>query len=122
MKLPKSRFREMKELLAQCEHCPLECAGLTRVPHTVLFRERTEHTRFVGTVTDTSRQKSFNPRFWIELPDKTIIDYRARMWLGDHADVPHGIFNSGDYPNVAYTGSPAELEPLTPVLFAVLTA
>jgi len=110
----------MKELLDQYDPCPLECDGLTRVIHTVLDREGIEHTCFIGQITDTSQQKSFAPHFWIELPDHTIIDYRARMWLGDRPEIPHGIFNPSDYQNMIYEGNAADLEPLSQPLFNIL--
>jgi len=37
---------------------------------------------------------------WVELPDKQIIDLRARMWFGPTA--PHGLFDPKDHPNFRY--------------------
>lgn len=42
------------------------------------------------------------------------------MWLGNDG-VPHGIFRPQDFPDIIYTGSPIDLEPLPPEVFAALT-
>ena len=76
----------------------------------------------IGSLVEIETNTGSPLHFWIALPNGDYIDYRARMWLGDNADVPHGIFNPVDYPKVTYSGSSAELEILSPSLFAVLTA
>lgn len=111
----------LEELLSEYDSCPLECDDLTRVLHSVLYRQGIEHTCFVGSITDTSKHKGFSPHFWIELPDSTVIDYRARMWLGNKPEVPHGIFSLNDYHHIAYKGDAVDLEPLPQTLFDVLT-
>ena len=40
------------------------------------------------------------------------MDYRALMWLGNSPDVPHGIFDSADYP-IAYDGDAADLHTIS---------
>jgi len=112
----------LKELLSLYDSCKLECDGLTRVLHTVLSQEGIEHSCLIGSLVLIESHKGSPLHFWIVLPDGSYIDYRARMWLGDRADVPHGIFNPVDYPKVAYSGSSMELDILSPSLFAVLTA
>lgn len=111
----------LKELTSRYEHCALECDGLTRVLHTVLSQEGIEHTCMVGSVVLTESNTGSVLHFWIVLPNGDYIDYRARMWLGDRADVPHGIFNPVDYPKVTYSGSPVQLEILSPSVFTILT-
>lgn len=37
------------------------------------------------------------------------IDYRARMWLGEASDIPHGVFHPAYYLMISYEGSPIEL-------------
>jgi hypothetical protein len=47
------------------------------------------------------------PHFWIEVPLEAalaVVDYRARMWLGDEADILHGVFDAGESA-VVYDGS-----------------
>jgi hypothetical protein len=112
----------MHELISQYEHCPLECDGLTRVLHTALYKAGIEHTCMAGSLARKDSREGSPLHFWIALPEGTFIDYRARMWLGDRTGVPHGIFNPVDYPQVEYSGSPVELEILSPTLFAVLTS
>jgi hypothetical protein len=33
------------------------------------------------------------------------VDYRARMWLGNREDVPHGVFWPPDWPQVYHDGT-----------------
>ncbi len=42
------------------------------------------------------------------------------MWLKGE-NIPHGVFNPQDFPEVIYTGEPIELEVLSPKLFEILT-
>jgi hypothetical protein len=111
----------MKELIAKYVDCALECDGLTRVITTVLKEHSIPHTCMVGTLTLTGTNTGAPVHFWIDLPDGQRVDYRARMWLGERPDVPHGIFNPADFPGVTYKGEAVPLEPLSPTLFAVLT-
>lgn len=86
----------------------LECDGLTHVIHRVLFNEKIEHTIYIGQVTNTSNNDTIPIHYWIDIDDLRI-DYRARMWLGDKSDIPHGVFYSVDYPHISYQGSPTQL-------------
>ncbi|RUS92944.1 hypothetical protein DSM107003_46910 [Trichormus variabilis SAG 1403-4b] len=64
--------------------------------------------------------QEIEPHFWIDLPNGERIDYRAKMWLiGEN--LPHGIFQPQDFPDVIYTGEPIELDILLPELFIMLT-
>jgi hypothetical protein len=108
----------LEAILSQYDTCNLECDGLTRVLHTVLTRQTVAHTVKIGRIENTQTGVSFEPHFWIELPTGQIVDYRARMWLGQ--DAPHGIFNPADTP-ITYDGEPVELEPLSDSLFKILT-
>ena len=44
--------------------------------------------------------------FWIEFNGSKhggmILDYRARMWLGDREEVPNGFFDPKEYKKVEY--------------------
>lgn len=104
----------LKSTLRKYDKCQLECDGLTRVLHTVLYRLNYPHTVMVGSI--TLEYIRFSPHFWIELPDGRKVDYRARMWLGRKA--PHGIFEQS---LVVYKGEPIEWEPLSDALFDILT-
>jgi hypothetical protein len=103
------------EFYANLKH--LECDGLTRVLTRVLRLEGIEHEVRLGTIYYPNH--SFYPHFWIVLPDKRIVDFRARMWLkGD--DIPHGVFDPDDYPAVRYIGSPFDIGLVDEWLFNAL--
>lgn len=111
----------LKELISRYDSSKLECDGLTRVLHTVLSHEGVEHSCVVGSLTDTKRNKHVSLHFWIKLPDEQIIDYRARMWLGDTPDIPHGVFSPKDFSHLVYTGNEVQLDTLPQPLFDILT-
>jgi hypothetical protein len=97
--------------LDQYDTCRLECDGLTRVLAYILTKEAIEHIVMVGEITDHQTGQCFSPHFWIALPDRRNIDYRARMWLGQVEHVPHGIFDPEDYP-VSYNGETIQFDDL----------
>lgn len=86
----------------------LECDGLTHVIHRVLSDENIEHTVYTGQVINNSNNDTIPIHYWIDIDDLRI-DYRARMYLGDMPDIPHGVFYHTDYVNVSYEGSPTQL-------------
>lgn len=68
----------------------------------------------------TGKGQEIYPHFWIDLPSGERIDYRATMWLGAN-NVPHGVFDPQEFPDVIYEGDMIELEPLPDVVFQILT-
>ena len=104
--------------LDQYDGCRLECDGLTRVLSYILTTAGIEHCVMMGEIVDTKTGQRFSPHFWITLPDRRHIDYRARMWLGEAEHIPHGIFDPADY-RVAYNGEAIQfdnLEQIAPLL------
>lgn len=99
----------------------LECDGLTRVLSTLMQRDGIDHRVLVGEL-EVIGIGTIPYHWWIELPDGTLCDFRARMWLGDHEDVPHGVFLPS--PSLKYRAS-KEREPcsigLIPTFFHALT-
>lgn len=69
----------------------LECDGMMNVVSAVLSRDGIAHRCVRGalTVVDVGR---IELHYWITLPSGQIFDIRARMWLGRHENVPHGLF------------------------------
>ena len=86
----------------------LECDGLTNVIHRTLADERIEHTVYTGQVINTANDDTIDVHLWIDV-EELRIDYRARMWLGNTPDIPHGVFFSANYPTISYQGNPIEL-------------
>jgi hypothetical protein len=100
-----------------------ECDGMTQICHTVLLREAIPHVCMVGVCCYGARR--LPAHLWIDLLDDLQgyrIDYRARLWLGDFSDIPHGVFRPQEFPKVSYEGSPRVLPSLSNHLFKVLTA
>jgi hypothetical protein len=77
----------------------LECDGLSKVISGILTLAGVKHLIEVGTLL-TPRGEI--PHHWIRIDDDFIIDYRARMWLGNGDEVPHGIFQSENYQMEGY--------------------
>jgi hypothetical protein len=95
-------------LLDEYDPLHLECDGLTRVLDYVLHQHGIRHKVCAGPISYPATGESMSPHFWIEVPLEgatAIVDYRARMWLGDEADISHGVFGAGDSA-VVYDGSP----------------
>lgn len=84
-------MQQLEQWLAQLDQLPLECDGLTRCISTLMQRDGIEHRVLVGSLAITG-VGSIPHHWWIAMPDGTLCDFRARMWLGDDASVPHGLF------------------------------
>ena len=113
--------QKVLESLEQYDKCRLECDGLTRVLSYLLTANDIEHEVKLGVIIDITTGNQFTPHFWIDLPDGRRIDYRARMWLGDHKHIPHGIFDPIQYP-IKYSGNPKSfdnLDTIAPLLLAL---
>ena len=105
----------------------LECDGATRVFSWLLKEVKTPHTIMFGQLDFTrlsakekSRDEVVYPHYWIELDDGFIIDYKARMWLGDEPEVPHGVFKLDEFPAALYVGHATKLL-VTKTVFEMLT-
>ena len=107
-------MREVLELLDQWDTPGLECDSQTRVFTTVLQQHNIPHRCMAGTLTHTATNDHVPLHFWIELPDGFTVDYRARLWLGDSHEIPHGVFRKEAYAQIIYAGLPISLEPLPP--------
>lgn len=63
---------------------------MTRLLSTLLEREEIAHSAFCGTLVDSLFPGKQIYHWWIELEDGHLLDFRARLWMGDAA--PHGAF------------------------------
>lgn len=102
------------------ESLPLECDGMSRVIATLLDREGIDHAMHVGAL-DVEGVGRMVPHFWVELGEPNqgvIVDFAARMWLGDNPAVPHGFFQVG--PMHRYQSQGTLDGRLDPVLFTIL--
>lgn len=77
----------------------MECDGMSRVISLLLDKNGIDHHINTGLLTDRKLMDDEAvsggdhvavTHWWIELPDGTYIDYRARMWMGP--DAQHGVF------------------------------
>jgi len=109
---------EIRNLLDPYDATPTECDGMTKICSTILTQQGIEHQPMIGEITYLSQQIPIH--LWIQLGDEFIIDYRAKIWLGNCSDIPHGVFKIRDYPHVQYAGEAITIEPLHPTLFNIL--
>lgn len=100
---------------------PVECDGFTRIAHSVLAGAGVTHTCMAGRLVSTSLNEELPLHFWIQLDDGRVIDYRARMWLGDDAAVPHGVFPTDQYPDWSYQGAEVNLPVFSATMIQLLT-
>ncbi len=111
------------EHFALLDSLSLECDGLTRVVSTLLQNEGVAHRVKVGSLR-VSNVGVIPIHWWITFPDGRICDFRARMWLGTSASVPHGIFTPAPHSSHWYVPQhdvPLGEALLSPVIFEVLT-
>ena len=113
-----SERETVEVLVSKYINLPLECDGLTRVIHYILDRNKIKHKVFLGSI--SLGDKNMDPHYWIELSDKRIVDYRARMWLGNKKEAPHGVFKLKDHPDVKYSGKIIRLS-VSDTIFQILT-
>lgn len=100
--------REHLELaLLPLEDAPVECDGMSYLISAALASADITHSLYAGCLIDGLKGDTVLPHVWIgiECRDGTaIIDFRARMWLGDVDDVPHGVFNAQEHARFQYHG------------------
>lgn len=97
----------------------LECDGMSRAISTLLHKNGIAHSIQVGCFTVESLG-DIEPHFWIVFPDGAICDFRARMWLREGDEVPHGVF----YPTSSqqyHASGVLEEDGLSPLIFEILT-
>lgn len=110
---------QLHEWLAPCDGLPLECDGLTRVTSGLFTRDGIAHTVMVGRL--ATPHGVIAHHWWIDLDDDLAglrVDFRARMWLGAAADVPHGVFVA-DAVDADYQGEAISL-PFNPTICTIL--
>ncbi|WP_052646834.1 hypothetical protein [Paenibacillus terrae] len=98
------KYEKLRTALNQLDHCHLECDGMTRVISFLLGLAFIPHSVMIGDITSIRTKSTIQPHLWIKLPNRMIVDYRARMWLGDGEEIPHGIFDSKQWELVRYKG------------------
>lgn len=86
-------IKGLSEWLEPLDALPLECDGMARVVSILLRREGIDHQVQIGSL-EIEDVGHIQLHFWIALDDHYIFDIRARIWLGDHENVPHGLFQA----------------------------
>jgi hypothetical protein len=109
----------LRGLLDKYDIAHLECDGLTRVVHTILSHEGIEHGVFGGQILHVHTKRIMRTHLWVDV-GLYRVDYRARMWLGDSQDIPHGVVWVVQYPNVLYQGQRLDMPILSKELFDIL--
>lgn len=90
-----TEMSELDKWLEKLNALPLECDGMSRVISHLLSNQDIKHEISVGTL--VCQNGKIPLHYWITLENGSILDLRARMWLGDKNDIPHGLINSGDF-------------------------
>lgn len=114
-KLDQEILQELTNIAEQKQR--LECDGLTRVASYILTSERIEHRTMAGSLYQPDSKQVVEPHFWIEIDD-CILDFRARMWLGEADTVPNGLFDPESYPSI-YMGDEMDMT-INDSLFSIL--
>jgi len=109
---------KLSDLLLKYSNLKLECDGLTRVLSYVLTENGIPHEVATGTLYGPEGEVV---HWWIILPDGRYIDYRAQMWQGKSENIPNGIFNAVDYPDVTYVVQQRGKMEVPKYIFKILT-
>lgn len=108
----------LRALLDELDNASVECDGMCRLVATKLSKAGIPYQAKGGSLAVAGQ--GISPHFWVEV-GPFIIDYRARMWLGEaREDVPHGIFVQGDYPQAQYLGVDYHIGPMDDWLYDIL--
>lgn len=108
---------KLSSLLDPLDTAPVECDGMSSLVATLLTQQGIQYQGMAGAI-QPAGHSGVIPHFWIEVGD-LVIDYRARMWLGDKPDIPHGVFIKADHAQ-RYQGTPVQLDPLPDFIFQML--
>lgn len=112
-------MKALADWLAPVADLPLECDGLTRVISMLMQREGLAHRVCIGALAIPGVGR-IPYHWWIVMPDGQTCDFRARMWLGNAPQVPHGLCSPALH---IYTAE-SEVEPvsiaLPPAIFTIL--
>lgn len=125
--LPKELVQKF-DALSALRH--LECDGMTRVVSHLLAKAGVAHEVCTGYVSLVNvprwvKDRTITHHWWAEFSNESgtfVIDYRARMWLGDHRFVAHGIFKPEKFPSMAYRERQRGTLNVPDFLFDVLTS
>jgi hypothetical protein len=111
---------EIKQLLEPYDLPHLECDGATRVFVWLLREAEIPHIIKAGQL-EVDGSATLWPHYWIELDDSgLIVDFKARRWLGESPDVPHGVFLLEEFPKALYVGDESRML-ITKTIFDILT-
>lgn len=72
---------EIRNLLDPYDATPTECDGMTKICSTILTQQGIKHQPMIGEVTYLNQKIPIH--LWIQSGDELIIDYRAKIWLGN---------------------------------------
>ena len=115
-------LQEIKFWCDPYDTCRVECDGMTNILHYVLSHAGIAHEVYTGYVEYGPVGISWH--MWLKIACRegiALVDYRARMWLGDDARVPHGVFLPVHFDEVQYVGEVTSLDvlPLPIIKFLV---
>jgi Protein of unknown function (DUF4031) len=115
----------LRALIDPYDRFPLDCDGFIKIAHTELTKAGIAHQVYAGQVIHLPTGTQTPPHFWIVLETERpiLLDYRVRLWLkGQPGEVPHGVFQPEQYPQVLYQGEPCDLACIGEREHALLTA
>lgn len=108
--------KKIKSLLDQIDYTHTECDGFVRLAKAILDKYQVPHQIMMGSV--SSPKDNISLHFWVEI-EGYIADYRAKMWLRNDVDVPHGVFHQPE--GYIYNGESVDIGITTPLLFFILS-
>lgn len=115
--LTKEQYEELCSMEQVLPH--LECDGLTLVLSQWLWQKGIDHVRHAGIFRKVSTGYTLL-HHWISFPDREVLCFRSRMWLGP--DAPHGLFRL-PVEDIQYVShiqqGPVQSDKLVQILFGI---
>lgn len=98
MKINKKLCHLLESIANSPKHDGLESDGLSYLLNYRLTEEAFTAEHFTGTVTYNGITIDHD---WLTHKG-LIIDYRLKMWFGERAEEPHGVFDPSEWPTLQY--------------------
>ncbi|MDU8350281.1 hypothetical protein RYA05_00005 [Pseudomonas syringae pv. actinidiae] len=106
----------IQNLMSEIESAPVECDGFSALAATVLYKHGIAYQGFVGSLSAGGMVIPLH--YWIVVGE-FLIDYRARMWIGEGPEVPHGVMEYQQVKSM-YSGDPVSIEPASEAVYQLL--
>lgn len=109
----------LQSALLKFDGLGIECDGMSRVISMYLSHQGISHEIHIGRL-QVQEVGTIELHYWVALPDGSICDLRARMWLGKSEKVHHGLFRPSATHKYSKAAKMSSI-PYSDLFFTILT-